>query len=105
MLDENFNIKFIDFGDARKVNEQDEEDKGEEHMSRTLLRQMRRDTYVGTLNYLSPEVTNGAEQGCPVDIWAMGCILFKMFVGTVPFRGEDPWKVQKDIWERNIQWP
>ena len=28
MLDENFNIKFIDFGDARKVNEQDEEYEG-----------------------------------------------------------------------------
>ena len=28
MLDENFNIKFIDFGDARKVNEQTEDDSG-----------------------------------------------------------------------------
>ena len=28
MLDENFNIKFIDFGDARKVHEQDEEYEG-----------------------------------------------------------------------------
>ena len=39
MLDENFNIKFIDFGDARKVNEQDEEDEGSGQMN-----QARRDT-------------------------------------------------------------
>ena len=44
MLDENFNIKFIDFGDARKVNEQSEEDSGQ-------MEQARRGTFVGTVNY------------------------------------------------------
>lgn len=35
----------------------------------------------------------------------MGCILFKMFVGTVPFKGTNPMTVYKDIKNRNIQWP
>jgi len=45
----------------------------------------RKDTYVGTLNYLSPEMVDEEEQGHPLDIWALGCILFKMFIGKVPF--------------------
>ena len=42
MLDANFNIKIIDFGDARKVNEEvDDDEKGFD----------RRGTFVGTVNY------------------------------------------------------
>ena len=42
MLDDNYNLKVIDFGDARKVNEQlDDKDDGPG----------RRDTFVGTVNY------------------------------------------------------
>ena len=52
MLDENFNIKIIDFGDARKVHE--DVDEGEQANDR-------RGTFVGTVNYQSPEVINGEE--------------------------------------------
>jgi|DEB0MinimDraft_12_1074336.scaffolds.fasta_scaffold29481_3 3-phosphoinositide dependent protein kinase-1 len=86
MLDKNFNVKLIDFGDARKVNEPiEDEDAG--------MPQGRRDTFVGTVNYQSPEVINSEQQGHPLDIWALGCILFKIFVGTVPFKGTNPMKV------------
>jgi len=44
MLDENYNVKIIDFGDARKINEAlDDEDEGDNAG--------RRDTFVGTVNY------------------------------------------------------
>jgi len=45
------------------------------------------------------------DQGFGVDIWAAGCILFKMFVGKVPFKGTNPVVVYKDIKERKIGWP
>ena len=45
MLDENYNVKFIDFGDARKVNEQDDEEGSPQ------IEQARRGTFVGTVNY------------------------------------------------------
>ena len=66
---------------------------------------MRRDTFVGTVNYQSPEVINGEEQGFGVDIWALGNVLFKMFTGYVPFKGTNPHTVYKDIKNRNIGWP
>jgi len=51
MLDENYNIKLIDFGDARKVDDQLDED---EITSDGQV--LRRGTFVGTANYQSPEV-------------------------------------------------
>ena len=42
MLDDNYNIKLIDFGDARMVNEAVDDDSDGF---------MRRDTFVGTVNY------------------------------------------------------
>ena len=69
------------------------------------MEQARRGTFVGTVNYQSPEVINSEDQGCPIDIWAMGCILFKLFIGTVPFKGTNPMTGYKDIKNRNIGWP
>ena len=65
----------------------------------------RRGTFVGTVNYQSPEVINNENQSCAVDTWALGIILFKMFVGYVPFKGTNPSKVYADIKARNIGWP
>ena len=97
MLDSFYNVKVIDFGDARKVMEDlDDND---------APIQARRGTFVGTVNYQSPEVINNEEQSCAIDIWALGCILFKMFVGTVPFKGTNPMTVYRDVKTRNIQWP
>lgn len=94
MLDDNYNCKVIDFGDAKKVDEPpieeevstEEESKGDE-MPQTNHPLQRRGTFVGTVNYQSPEVIQEEEQGLAVDIWALGNILFKMFTGVVPFRG------------------
>jgi len=44
-------------------------------------------------------------QGLPVDIWALGNIMFKMLTGKVPFKGTNPIQVYADINSRNIQWP
>jgi len=54
MLDENYNLKVIDFGDARKINEEIDEKTNEISEGPG-----RRDTFVGTVNYQSPEVISG----------------------------------------------
>lgn len=102
MLDKHYNVKVIDFGDARRVNEEldDEDEEGGEGMN-----MLRRGTFVGTVNYQSPEVINEEDQGLPIDTWALGNILFKMLTGHVPFKGSVAPTVYKDIKNRNIQWP
>jgi serine/threonine protein kinase len=42
---------------------------------------------VGTCHYMAPEIRNG-KYNKPIDIYAMGVILFEMITGRVPFEGE-----------------
>ena len=66
---------------------------------------MRADTFVGTVNYQSPEVIDQSVHTPSLDTWAIGNILFKMLVGSVPFKGTNHAKVYQDIKSRNIGWP
>lgn len=50
-------------------------------------RAKRRGTFVGTAFYVSPEMLNESYAGPEADYWALGCILFKLLYGTVPFEG------------------
>ncbi|WWD04309.1 hypothetical protein V865_002378 [Kwoniella europaea PYCC6329] len=46
-------------------------------------------SFVGTSEYLSPEVVKRGEYSYAVDWWALGCIVLEGLVGRVPFRKAD----------------
>ena len=39
------------------------------------------------------------------DLWALGCIIFKMITGQVPFTGTQNYTVFPKINNREIEWP
>ncbi|CAJ0961496.1 unnamed protein product, partial [Mesorhabditis belari] len=45
----------------------------------------RKKTLCGTPNYIAPEVLEKAGHAFEVDVWALGCILYTLLVGTPPF--------------------
>jgi serine/threonine protein kinase len=65
----------------------------------------RRGTFVGTVNYLAPEMIHNNTASMSTDIWSFGCIVYKMLTGNVPFSGTDTYKVYKKIMNKEINYP
>jgi eukaryotic-like serine/threonine-protein kinase len=49
-------------------------------------------TSVGTCHYMAPEISTGKYQK-PIDIYAMGILIYEMLTGRVPFQGESAQEV------------
>lgn len=58
----------------------------------------RANSFVGTEEYISPEVVRGDGHEFAVDWWALGILAFEMLYGTTPFRGKN----KKDTFRRII---
>ena len=71
LVNETGKLKLIDFGFALKLKAQE------------LIR-----VFCGTPSYMSPEIVDRTPyDGKASDVWALGVCLYRMVVGTFPFRG------------------
>lgn len=46
-------------------------------------------TYCGTAAFMAPEIMCDKNYGKPVDMWALGVMTYTMYVGKLPFSGEN----------------
>ena len=68
LVDQDGYVKLIDFGLASRF------ENFSEHFD-----------YVGTPQYMAPEIYSGASHGFGVDWWAVGVLIYELLFGNVPF--------------------
>ena len=66
----------------------------------------RQSTFVGTADYVSPEMLRGTSQpGVGMDLWALGCLVYQMFVGRPPFRAASEYLTFERITALDFEFP
>ena len=83
MVDENDNVKLIDFGIAGQA--------GARRLTFAKLSQV-----MGTPEYISPEQVKGKRGDARSDIYALGVMLYEMLTGKAPFEGPNPFAIMND---------
>lgn len=43
--------------------------------------------------FVAPEVIQGLSYGCPVDVWAIGCVVYLLLCGQLPFNPMKNWQL------------
>ncbi|GMH33892.1 hypothetical protein BSKO_01726 [Bryopsis sp. KO-2023] len=61
--------------------------KGKDGYTLVAMPQVRANSFVGTEEYLAPEVINAAGHGAEVDWWSFGILVHELLYGYTPFRG------------------
>lgn len=62
-------------------------------------------SFVGTHEYLAPEIVSGEGHGSAVDWWTLGIFIFELFYGVTPFRGMDHELTLANIVARALEFP
>ncbi len=83
MVDENDNIKLIDFGIASNA--------GSRRLTFAKFSQT-----MGTPDYISPEQVKGKRGDGRSDLYSAGVMFYEMLTGKVPFQGPNPFAIMND---------
>jgi protein-serine/threonine kinase len=65
----------------------------------------RSSSFVGTHEYVAPEVARGGGHGAAVDWWAYGVFLYELIYGRTPFVGESNEATLRNIVRRPLEFP
>ena len=89
MLTESGHVKLVDFGTAKDLN--DTKFNGPE--------------FVGTPEYMSPELLKSKESSCESDLWALGCVIYQLHTGYPPFKALSPFLAMQRAIHLQIVFP
>ncbi|CAJ0759024.1 6585_t:CDS:10 [Entrophospora sp. SA101] len=95
LLDEKMHIKVTDFGTA-KLLEQNEFGTVEDD---------RANSFVGTAEYVSPELLKEKAACKSSDYWALGCIIYQLIAGRPPFKGSNEYMTFQKIVNLDYSFP
>lgn len=90
LLGEGMHAKIVDFGTAR--------DLGNDRSARSK-------SFVGTAEYVCPELLVVKEAGLSADLWSLGVMLYQFFAGRPPFKAPSEYLIFQMIQSRDFIYP
>ncbi|XP_057679256.1 cGMP-dependent protein kinase 1 [Corythoichthys intestinalis] len=88
MLDVRGYVKLVDFGFARE-----------------LVRGEKTYSFVGTPEYMAPEIIKNQGHDFAVDFWSLGILIYELLVGSPPFSSSEPQKIYAKILDGVLNYP
>src|SRR3989338_6161775 len=87
----NMHLKLTDFGTSKQLEGSD-----------TLARS---NSFVGTAEYVCPELLNVKETSAASDLWALGVIVYQLLTGRMPFHGATQYLTFQNVLNRRLLFP
>lgn len=86
-----------------KDNQSEESSSEDEYFCRNNNK--KKNTFVGTAEYVSPEVLLGETIGPECDLWAFGCMLYRFLAGKTPYKDKTEYLIFENIRKNKINFP
>uniref|UniRef100_A0A7M4EW53 3-phosphoinositide-dependent protein kinase 1 n=1 Tax=Crocodylus porosus TaxID=8502 RepID=A0A7M4EW53_CROPO len=91
LLNEDMHIQITDFGTAKVLSADS--------------KQARANSFVGTAQYVSPELLTEKSACKSSDLWALGCIIYQLVAGLPPFRAGNEYLIFQKIIKLEYDFP
>ncbi|CAL8999362.1 unnamed protein product [Prunus brigantina] len=87
------------------INEKKKQHKGQQNPIFMAEPMRASNSFVGTEEYIAPEIITGAGHTSAVDWWALGILIYEMLYGYTPFRGKTRQKTFANILHKDLKFP
>jgi 3-phosphoinositide dependent protein kinase-1 len=109
LLDSHMHVKITDFGTAKILDSQRRMDDGGNGIpqmgSADSSNHDRASSFVGTAEYVSPELLTDKNACKASDLWAFGCIIYQLLSGRPPFKGGNEYQTFQKIVALDYEFP
>ncbi|KAF3766313.1 serine/threonine-protein kinase nrc-2 [Cryphonectria parasitica EP155] len=73
--------------------------------TKSCIANFRTNSFVGTEEYIAPEVIKGSGHTSAVDWWTLGILIYEMLFGTTPFKGKNRNATFANILREDVPFP
>ncbi|XP_017485727.1 PREDICTED: putative 3-phosphoinositide-dependent protein kinase 2 [Rhagoletis zephyria] len=105
LLTEKLHIQITDFGSAINLNDPNQEIEDKNMFNNLNSYRNRKNSFVGTAQYVSPEMLTNKKITPMADIWAYACILYQMLTSKPPFVSGNEYMIFQKIQNLEYTFP